>query len=165
MNDRLRLNAEPISAETFQPLGDVLEARSDFGRTYFNSRLANHRPAAHCSLSLTHIAQTSSCPLTATEMERHEFSSQSFIPLDVSRYLIVVAPSLDSGQPDPARAKAFLVPGDVGITYGADVWHCPISILDRPARFAVLMWTDGSDQDEEFVQLENCIDIWLPSGK
>lgn len=165
MDRRTSITAESISSESFQPFGDVLEAPIEIGRAYFNSRLANHRTSAHCSLSVTHIAETGGFPLTATEMERHEFSSQSFIPIDVSRYLIVVAPSLESGQPDHQSAKAFLVPGNIGITYGANVWHHPISVLDRPGRFAVLMWLDGSDQDEEFVKLENFIDIQLPADK
>jgi len=86
-------------------------------------------------------------------MERHEFSSQSFVPIDVSRYIVVVAPRAADGGPDAEAARAFLVPGDVGITYHVDIWHHPMTILDRPARFAVFMWRDGSTGDEEFVQL------------
>ena len=128
-------------------------------------RVTNNRPGAHCSLSVSHIAAGPEFPLTAIEMERHEFTSQSFIPIDVSRYLIVVAPSLAAGGPDTKLAQAFIVPGDVGITYGVNVWHHPISVLDRPGRFAVLMWKDGSNQDEEFVQLEHPFEIVLPTGK
>jgi ureidoglycolate lyase len=98
-------------------------------------------------------------------MARHEFSSQSFIPMDVSRYLIVVAPHLPAGTPDTRQARAFIVPGDVGITYGADVWHHPIAVLDRPGRFAIVMWADGSDRDEEFVKLEQPFEIILPRDK
>jgi ureidoglycolate lyase len=40
-----------------------------------------------------------------------------------------------------------------GVTYGANVWHYPLTILDRPAAFAVYMWLDGGEGDEEFFEL------------
>ena len=49
------------------------------------------------------------------------------------------------------RAAAFLAGPGQGVTYGADVWHHPMAALDAPTRFAVLMWLDGSSDDEEFV--------------
>jgi len=83
-------------------------------------------------------------------MERHEFSSQSFMPLDVSRWLVVVAPSGADGGPDGSRAVAFLAGPGQGVTYHAGTWHHPLTILDRPGRFAVFMWRDGTRTDEEF---------------
>jgi ureidoglycolate lyase len=147
------LVAEPITAAAFGPYGDVLEAPTGFSRTYFDAGLANLRPEAGGSLSVTRIAPTPEVPFVAVQMERHEFSSQSFVPIDVSRYIVVVAPHAADGGPDAEAARAFLVPGDVGITYHVDIWHHPMTILDRPARFAVFMWRDGSSGDEEFVQL------------
>lgn len=163
MTDHHGITAKPISAAAFAPFGDVLQAPAEFGRTYFDAGLTNKRPAAECSLSFSLIAATGDFPLTAVEMERHEFSSQSFMPVDVSRYLIAVAPALETGLPDTRQAQAFVVPGDVGITYGANVWHHPIAVLDRPGRFAVLMWKDGGDQDEEFVKLQQPFEIMLAS--
>ena len=95
-------------------------------------------------------------------MERHEFSSQSFVPMDASRYVIVVAPHAPGGGPDAGKARAFVVPGNVGITYHIDVWHHPIAVLDRPARFAVMMWRDGGPQDEEFVAVPEPFLVTLP---
>jgi ureidoglycolate lyase len=51
-------------------------------------------------------------PLVGTVMERHRFSSQTFFPLDVARYVVVVAPYSGIDRPDMARACAFVVPGD-----------------------------------------------------
>jgi ureidoglycolate hydrolase len=44
------------------------------------------------SLSLSRKEDLSSLPLAARQMERHEFSSQSFVPIEVGRWLVVVAP-------------------------------------------------------------------------
>jgi ureidoglycolate lyase len=143
--------AEPITAEAFAPYGDVLASPAAPGRVYFDQGLANGRPEVGASLSLSHVAPVVEMPLRVWQMERHEFSSQSFVPLDVARYVIVVAPKAARGGPDAARARAFLVPGNIGITYHIDVWHHPIAVLDRAARFAVIMFRDGGPRDEEFV--------------
>lgn len=84
-------------------------------------------------------------------MERHPFTSQTFIPLGLSRgaatesrYLVIVAPSLspsqkDEGLPVPSVApgkellpgrglpdliniKAFVASGSQAVTYGAGTW-------------------------------------------
>jgi ureidoglycolate lyase len=164
MADAPTVRAEPISASAFAEFGDVLAPPAELGRTYFDDGLTNARPNAPASLSVARIAATPSLPITAIEMERHEFSSQSFIPIDVSRYVIVVAPHRADGKPDASNARAFIVPGSVGITYGVNVWHHPITVLDRPATFAIQMWRDGSVGDEEFVKLEHPFRIELPDA-
>ncbi|MGK7871700.1 ureidoglycolate lyase, partial [Falsiroseomonas sp. E2-1-a20] len=89
----------------------------------------------------------------STTMERHQYSSQSFVPMDAGRWIAIVAPHGADGAPDMARAQAFIARADQGVTYGADVWHHPFTVIDRPGRFAVFMWKDGSAADDEFVQV------------
>ena len=36
-------------------------------------------------------------------------------------------------------------------TYRPDTWHHGLTVLDRPGRFAIFMWRDGTKGDEEFV--------------
>lgn len=147
------LTARPITAEAFRPYGQVLSVPDEAGRTYFSEALANGRAEAGPSLSLAHVTDVAALPLDAVQMERHPFSSQSFVPLDVGRYLAVVAPHHPDGGPNIEHMQAFIVPGDTGITYGPDVWHHPLTVLDRPARFAIFMWLTGGDGDEEFRDL------------
>ncbi len=148
-----RLIAEPITAEAFAPFGVLLEARPGAGRSYFDEGLANLRPGAWPSLSVA-VIEPVRVPLEALRMERHEFSSQSFVPMDAGRYLVIVAPHRAGGGPHAGGARAFVVSGGEGITYRADVWHHPMAALDRPARFAIMMWRDGRPQDEEFAALD-----------
>ena len=143
--------AEPITPQAFAPYGEVLKCPAEPGRVYFDHGLGNGRPEVGASLSLSHVAPIVEMPLRIMQMERHEFSSQSFVPLDASRYVIVVAPKTANGGPDADKARAFLVPGDTGITYYINVWHHPIAALDRAARFAVVMFRDGGPRDEEVV--------------
>jgi ureidoglycolate lyase len=148
----MRLIAQPLTAEAFAPFGQVLEAPAAVGRVAAQAALANRRPEVPVSLSLVTKAPAA-LPLRSTTMERHPFSSQSFLPLDAGAWLVMVAPHAASGGPDMARAQAFLARGDQGVTYGVDVWHHPFTVLDRIARFAVLMWKDGTPADDDFVEV------------
>lgn len=147
------LRAEPLTSAAFLPYGEVIECPSIAGRTYFEDALANLRPNARPSLSLTVKDKPAAMPLRSTTMERHEFSSQSFVPQQAGRWLVIVAPHDKSGGPDMARARAFLAGPMQGVTFGANVWHHPFTVLDAPARFVITMWRDGSKGDEEFVEV------------
>ena len=150
----MHLIAEPLTAEAFAPFGEVLEAPAGPGRVLFEAMLANHRPGAWPSLSLSRKEPLGALPLRTQVMERHRFSSQSFVPMEAGRWLAIVAPhAAEGGRPDMARARAFLARPDQGVTYGADVWHHPFTVLDREARFAVLVWRDGTAADDEFVDV------------
>jgi ureidoglycolate lyase len=97
--------AEPLRAEDFAPFGDVLEAPKESGGSYFNGTLGNGRTAATPSLSIARVQPLATLPLSATKMERHEFSSQSSVPLGVSRWLVIVAPKPANGGPDASKAR------------------------------------------------------------
>ena len=143
----MKLVTERISAEAFAPYGTLVRAPSDVGRTAFSDAL-HKRPNAHVTLSAVECAAED----PAAYRHRHEapsLSSQTFFPLDVTRYVVLVAPHGAVGMPDMLRARAFMVPGDAAITYAADSWHHPMLALDRPASFSFLLWRDGTDADIE----------------
>jgi ureidoglycolate lyase len=156
---RLKLIVEPLAAEPFAPFGEMLIIPEPAGRAYFDRALSNLRPSAQPSLSLSRKEDLSSLPLVARQMERHEFSSQSFVPIEVGRWLVVVAPHAGEGGPDMREARAFIAGPRQGVTYGANVWHHPLTILDRPAAFAVYMWLEGGKGDEEFFTLPTPVTV------
>ena len=41
------------------------------------------------------------------------------------------------------------VRGDQAVNYHLGTWHHPLRVLDRPGRFAVLMWSTGVKADDE----------------
>lgn len=157
----MELTATPLTASAFAPYGDVLAAPADPGRTYFPDGLGNRRPSAGLSLSLSKLAPTA-LPLRTALFERHAFSSQTFLPLSVSRYLVIVAPPAADGGPDAAQVRAFVAGPGQGITYRAGTWHHGMTVLDRAAEFAVVMWRDGTAADEEFVPLPRELVITVP---
>ena len=73
------------------------------------------------------------------------------MPIDVARWLIVVAPHAARGGPDLAGVRAFIATGKQGVTYKPNTWHHGLTVLDKPGRFAVFMWRAGTKGDEEFV--------------
>ena len=147
----MELIPQPLTKEAFAPFGDVIDVPEAPGRTYYNDALGNLRPDAQANLSLSLKAETPDRPLRSDYMERHEFSSQTFVPLDVERWLIVVAPHASAGGPDMTGMKAFIATGRQGVTYRPNTWHHGLTVLDRPGRFAVFMWLNGGKGDEEFV--------------
>jgi ureidoglycolate lyase len=146
------MNILPLTAEAFAPFGDVLTVPEAPGREYFERALSTTRPGARPSLSLS-LRDPTPAPIEVRVMERHAFSSQSFVPLGPARFLVLVAPHAPGGGPSMAEAVAFLAGPGQGVTYGADVWHHGMTVLDAPARFAVFMWRDGTAGDEEFVKV------------
>lgn len=153
---------EPITEEAFAPFGQLMAApEAGQKRVELIEELQNLRDAAKPRLSLAIVAPTA-LPLVATQMERHPFSSQAFVPYECDSYLVLVAPHHSQGGPDPDGLKAFRVPGNMGINYSADTWHHPLTALESHGRFVVLTFVEGTTDDEEFVSLGDPIRISEP---
>ena len=154
--------AEPLNAEVFDPFGQVLEGPAEPGRTFFNEILENARVNANVDLSIVTISPVNELPIQAKILERHPYSSQTFIPIKAARYLVVVAPDKHDGNPDLGGVKCFLANGRQSITYRRGVWHHGMTVLDEEAQMAVLMWCDGGSSDEEFLDIDAPFEVLLP---
>ncbi|PVH74973.1 ureidoglycolate hydrolase [Cadophora sp. DSE1049] len=111
-------------------------------------------------------------------LERHPYTTQTFVPLGISpkesqqvRYLVIVAPSLPPastdaefpvpngdalpgrGLPDLGKVKAFIAHGGQAVTYGAGTWHAPMVVLgNRAVDFVVVQFANG-------VGIEDCQEV------
>lgn len=133
------------STDEFAPFGSFIDRPAQAGQRQFYSQWlggAGLAPVFHVNNVLP-----STLPLTLNKLERHPHAAQCFVPLDVSRYLVTVAPSLPDGSADMARLKSFVLPGTIGVVYAPGVWHAGASVLDRAGAFAVLMWRGANDDD------------------
>jgi ureidoglycolate lyase len=155
--------AAPLTAEAFAPFGHVLTPPADAGRSYYGDLIQNRRPEARLDLSFATV-QPDSLPLKLRLFERHAYSSQAFIPLDVARYLVTVCPDNGRGQPAPSQAVSFIANAAQTVIYAPGTWHHPMVTLDRPGRFAVVMWAMGDAGDEELVPLDLPCKVVDPSG-
>lgn len=158
----MQIVAEPLTARAFEPFGAVLEGTPAPGRHYLTDTLANGRAGAPISLAVATVAPKDAPPLDVTVLERHAHSSQTFIPLQVSRYLVLATLDAPGGGPDLSRLRAFLARAGQGVTYAMGTWHHPLTVLDGPATFAVLMWRDGTSADEEFVPVSSPVTVVVP---
>lgn len=109
-------------------------------------------------------------------LERHPFTTQTFIPIDLSSesysggreepfFLVIVAPTRkgevaiatdESGKtisindpPDLENIKAFVARGGQAVTYGAGTWHAPMVVLgQRRVDFIVVQFVNGIDEED-----------------
>jgi ureidoglycolate lyase len=123
-------------------------------------------------------------------LERHPFTTQTFVPLSSSedattttRYLVVVAPSLAPGAlddglpvptgteaaalglpgrglPDLSRLRAFVATGRQAVTYGAGTWHAPMIALVRPDTAIDFVVVQFANG----TAVEDCQEVALESG-
>ena len=143
-----------MTSEAFEPFGEPLPPGAPGeGARELIEESQNGRASARPRLSMTTV-EPKALPLIAAKIERHVHSSQAFMPMDCASYLVMVAPPQSGdGRPDLSRLRAFRVPGDTGINYRADIWHHPLSPLERAGRFAVLTFIDGTAGDEDWADL------------
>lgn len=116
-------------------------------------------------------------------LERHPFTSQTFIPVDLSQssqegeepvFLVIVAPSLKGevasanadantkttiqDPPDLRNLKAFVARGGQAVTYGPGTWHAPMVVLGRRrVDFVVVQFANG-------VAEEDCQEVGIGEG-
>ena len=142
----MRVSLEAPDASAFAAFGSVIDMPAQVGdRRMYSEWLA---PVSGLSLQFhTNRVAASPLPLTLDRMERHPHAAQAFLPLQVTRYVVTVMAAAPDGRPDPASARAFLMPGTLGVIYRTGTWHAGITALDLEASFAVLMWRGASDDD------------------
>ncbi|MET7245536.1 ureidoglycolate lyase [Methylobacterium sp. EM32] len=146
------LPIEPITAEAFAPYGTLLVGPAAGPRQDRAAEIENGRPGVPLNLALIRSEPfAGSMPLR--RLERHPHSAQSFLPLAVGAYLVVVAPDA-GGRPDEAALRAFQVPGDTGIVYRSGAWHAHMTTLSAPGTFAMLVHEDGSAEDCVFAPID-----------
>jgi ureidoglycolate lyase len=152
------LRLQPLTADAFRTFGDVMDPPALGARPALGETLLARDGATHPGLAFNH-AEPVALPLRATQMERHNRSSQCFVPMDVSRWVVMVAPDRD-GAPDMAGLLGFIARGDQAVNYHLGSWHHPLRVLDRPGRFAILMWSTGEKaRDEEWATLPEPVEL------
>lgn len=150
--------AAAMTADAFAPFGEFIDPPRVSGNTDWSGTFANPRPHARIVMFTSHVEPVA-LPATLKVMERHPHSFQTFLPLNVGRYLVCAAPNGEDDLPVVSQLRAFIVGAGYGITYRANVWHCPIAVLDSPAQFAVWMWKSGGDDDIELVDFSQPVTV------
>ena len=63
-------------------------------------------------------------PMKINMMEKHPLSSQAFIPMKETTFLVFVAPPGDF--PAINKIQSFIIPPKTGINYKPGIWHFPL---------------------------------------
>lgn len=139
------LRATALTAEGFAPFGEVIEVE---GRTpvWINDQTCRR----YDSLAQVDVAEAGGKPLLSIfeaaprsmpfrifALERHPMSSQTFFPLQVRPFLVVVA----ENGPAPLtadRIRVYLSSGGQGVNYRRGTWHHPLLALEATSRFLVI---------------------------
>ncbi len=139
------LTIEPLTADTFRPYGDVIEAAAS-GRHYginagYAERyhdLARIDTSASRGRPLLNIfrAVPRPLPLQLSEVERHQLGSQAFMPLTPQRFLVVVAAA--GPAPRAEQLRCFMAAPGQGVNYARGTWHHPLIALDAGGDFLVI---------------------------
>ena len=156
------LPIEPLSREGFAPFGDVIEFE---GRDSYpiNNGMAD-RYHAQCAIelggddaravvSLVH-SRKFDMPRRLDHMEFHPLGSQAFIPLDASRFIVIVAAAGE--EPDLEQVRGYVTNGRQGIHYHAGTWHHVLLTPYAEMRF-ICVDRDGAGN--------NCIEFHIPESR
>ena len=135
-----------LTSENFARFGEVISCQ---GNDYFHINDA-HTERYHAlvmteiigdakaGISIFRNIKSTQIPFEISMLERHPNGSQAFIPMQGQKFLIIVAPSLDTDTPDLSQLCAFITDGTQGINYRAGTWHHPLLTLEAPSDFAVV---------------------------
>lgn len=140
------IQLQPLTAENFTPFGEVISCN---GNDYFYINDA-HTERYHAlvtteivgdakaGISIFRNIKSTEIPFEVSMLERHPNGSQAFIPMQGQKFLVVVAPSLNTDEPDLSQLYAFMTDGSQGVNYRAGTWHHPLLTLESPSDFAVV---------------------------
>ena len=84
-------------------------------------------------------------PLEINMLENHPLSSQAFIPLQKTNFIVVVAPI--SNEPDINLIETFLISPEEGINFKPKVWHFPL-IATENSNFLTIDKKDSANNLE-----------------
>ncbi len=153
----MRVRLEELDESSFHAFGQILATPGKTWRKDFAANLNNRRlTAAPPNLALIR-AEAAAFPLTTDELERHEHSSQAFLPLDVREYMVIVCKDNGHGSPNLATLRGFRISGAVGISYDCGVWHLGINTIGDAGIFAMLIFQAGDAEDCTFQKISSVV--------
>lgn len=164
------ITAQPIASESYSRFGKVIAADetqpwspANFGRAKrFNHQvdIVNLRPEdAHLNVCVFRCSAIAEDSLSVDLLERHEFSTQVFMPMHNGRFITIVANGGD--KPDLSTIAAFVIEAPTGISYNPGIWHYPMTALGSELDLSCLVCENGTSGDCEVQKLDENIIIRL----
>ena len=152
----ISLVPEPLTQESFQPYGDVIEIENRSFRKINQSYADRYENLASLDLVEGGTPALSifksrpiELPFSITRMEHHPCASQAFVPIGDGKFLIAVAKR--SKEFNVNDLRLFVTNGKQGVNYKRGVWHHFLLALDDEQEFIVI---DRSNPDENTNEIE-----------
>ena len=138
------ISCEPLYAAGFAAFGFVIDANARAPEWINDRSTQRHAELARLDLRAPdrdpvlaiYVARARRFPLTITRLEQHRQAAQVFMPLGAHRYLVIVAPGVDT--PDWSRVTAFRTAAGQGVCLHRGCWHHGLVALADGDRFAVI---------------------------
>ncbi|KAI4254691.1 MAG: hypothetical protein L6R42_007091 [Xanthoria sp. 1 TBL-2021] len=159
----------PANQDTALKFIDVTYMRNCYGSAPSNIPAKAVMNMFSCFPRLLGSTNKTDFPVDVKILERHPYTTQTFIPLGVGReaqgmYLVVVAPTLPPtgqspfttmGPPDLNKMRRFWAHGGQAVTYGVGTWHMPMAVVgEERMDFVVVQYANGvADEDCQEVRL------------
>ena len=158
----LFVKAMPLTKESFEPYGDVIETEGAKHFSINQGTVERYHDLATVEIgtnddsrvlvSIAQCNQKSTIPHRITCLERHILGSQAFIPMGDMQMVIAVAEPSDNL--DITNIRAFVSNGKQGINYKPGCWHMPAIFLD-PEQQMLIIDRGNSEMDCEEVFLHD----------
>ena len=159
------LNIKEISKQNFSKFGQLISTKnikseninSNTTKSFYD--ILNIEILGHDLQCRVNIFKTKKrlFPLEINMLENHPFSSQAFIPLQKTTFIVVVAPI--SKIPDLNSIEAFKIPTEEGINFLPKVWHFPL-ITTEDSNFLTIDKKDYKN-NLEIYNFQNNQEIFL----
>jgi ureidoglycolate lyase len=108
-----------------------------------------------------YVASARRFPLAIAKLERHRQAAQVFLPLGRHRFVVVVAPGIET--PDFGALQAFVTRPGQGVVVRRGCWHHGLVALGDGDRFAVIEG-GGYRADTHEVMAPRPIQLAAPFG-
>ncbi|KAF8246519.1 ureidoglycolate hydrolase [Wilcoxina mikolae CBS 423.85] len=175
------LHTHPATPAAFSRFGTIIQTPASPSSTSISANQGSATKHLHISPVLSQYPSTSpsastnlhifSCLprtlspggiFTCNILERHPYTTQTFIPLGLSPdpkaevyYVVIVAPTGEDGMPVVKEMVALRCRGDQAVTYNPGTWHAPMVVVGGKCDFVVVMAENGRQQEEcEEVKVE-----------
>ena len=160
------LRAEPLTAESFAPFGEIYEDKTprmwrinqNTARRFGNWEADVSGEGGRARISLFR-AEPRPRPIKIAMLERHPLASQAFLPAGRRDWRAVVAPG--GAEPDLGGLRCFLARGFQGVNYRAGAWHHPLLVLEEGHDFWVVDRASPAGESED----ANLREFWFGAGE
>lgn len=152
--------AEPLTAEAFARFGHVTETENLSGLLSLPQAYEGTDDARTPVLNLVRLDGVKG-QVDVSHLETHPYSSQTFLPLDVSPSMIVVCDAAPGGGPDISTIKAFIARPNQIVTYGRGILHHRLTPIGAEGTFAMTMRQTGRGDDTVMHELAQPVTVTI----